>query len=63
LGGIIGILLSVPMVAVLKVLADFAYGRLGPRLGLGLPPDAAAIPLLGANPQAGPPRRVIDRPA
>jgi predicted PurR-regulated permease PerM len=57
LGGIIGILLSVPVVAVLKVILDFAYRRLGPRLGLGLPPDAAAIPLLGSNPQAVPSAR------
>jgi hypothetical protein len=52
LGGIIGILLSVPVVAVLKVILDFAYRRLGPRLGLGMPAGAAAIPTPGANPQA-----------
>jgi predicted PurR-regulated permease PerM len=57
LGGIIGILLSVPVVAVLKVILDFAYRRLGPRLGLGLPADTAAIPVLGANLQAGPSQR------
>jgi hypothetical protein len=58
LGGIIGILLSVPVVAVLKVILDFAYRRLGPRLGLGMPAGATAVPMPGVNPQAGSSRHV-----
>src|SRR5207247_1330029 len=43
LGGLVGILLAVPVVGVVKVILDFAYQRLGPRWGLGPPPDSLDV--------------------
>jgi predicted PurR-regulated permease PerM len=46
LGGIVGLLLSVPAAAVLKVVWNFFYPRLAPRWGLALSRDryASAVP-------------------
>jgi predicted PurR-regulated permease PerM len=43
LGGLVGILLAVPVVGVVKVILDFAYQRLGPRWGLGPAPDSLDV--------------------
>ena len=52
LGGVVGLLLSVPAAAVLKVVWTFFYPRLAPRWGLEPSPDGHA-PALPADPAAG----------
>ena len=60
LGGVVGLLLSVPVAAVLKVVWNFFYPRLAPRWGLAPSPDpdTAALPRdQGASSALSPHRR------
>ena len=52
LGGVVGLLLSVPMAAVLKVVWNFFYPRLAPRWGLEPSPDAS-VPAISPDHDTG----------
>ena len=57
LGGVVGLLLSVPIAGVLKVIWNFFYPRLAPQWGIG-PAPAHGVPATPADPaSASPPTR------
>ena len=62
LGGVVGLLLSVPAAAVLKVVWNFFYPRLAVRWGLTSSPDSNMTPPeLGAGAGSLPYRTYSDR--